>query len=224
MKAPVLAVCLAGLLALPAALAEDFAVEPMSFSKMNATPFSGRANSGSSAFAHLVGLKIGGISFAADTDAVHPVNDKRSSIVGAMTAFQWSGRSTDPMDLTVVLSEANLKRLETYLKQPAPPPEIEFNFQIYLVDATTKETFIRLKSFHYPFRGLLNKVGSEMLSQKSESLPLRGVLSKINGRLALDVDSGSRSARIQALPSGPAPQNLILGNGPDQSRKIHWGR
>ncbi len=223
MKAPILALCLVVLFQ-HTSFAEDQAVVPLTFNKMSASPFTGRSDRSAGPFAHLVGLKIGSVALATDTTATHPLTAETISIVGAITSFQWSGRPADSMELTFVLTDANLKRMEAYLQQPAPPPEAEFNFQIYSVDAATNSAFIRLKSFHYPFRGLLNKVGSEMLSQKSESLPLRAVLSKTSGRLSLDLDADRRSARIQVLPGDPNPQNLILGSGPEQSRKIQWGR
>jgi hypothetical protein len=223
MKGPFFTLGLAGLLALQIAFAEDSAIAPMEFSKMSATPFSGRLENSTAAFAHLLGLKLGSTALAPDGSAVHPVTKKKTQIVGAITAFKWSGRPADSMELTFSMSDANFRRLENVLKQPVPTTALEFNFQIYSVDSETKEPFIRLKSFHYPFRGLLNKVGSEMLSKKAESLPLRGTLAKTAGRLSLDLNSSSSSAKIQVLPVGPSPQNLIVGTGSEQTRKIHWG-
>ncbi len=224
MKGPFFTLGLAGLLALQIAFAEDSAIGPLEFSKMSATPFSGRLENSTAAFAHLVGLKLGSVALTPDTAAVHPVTEQNVQTVGAITAFKWSGRPADSIELAFAMSDANFKRLENVLKQPVPPTAVEFNFQIYSVDSETRQPFIRLKSFHYPFRGLLNLVGSEMLSKKAESLPLRASLAKTAGRLSLDLDSSARSAKIQVLPVGPSPQNLILGIGSEQTRKIHWGQ
>ncbi|NDD92342.1 hypothetical protein EBZ37_09680 [bacterium] len=184
------------------------------------------------AFAHLVSFKIGSLTLQQDVQAQHPLTQSPVPVVGALSAFHWGGGPTDSFEISFTVSSVNQKLLENYLRQPNASAEIELNFQIFTKSPESSEKFIRLKTFTYPFRGIMNRVGSEILSNKPKSLPVKGSIAKTNGRLAFTLAStaGTQilnppnfSVKLSAQPRGSLKQTLIWALDPETTQKVFWG-
>ena len=183
-------------------------------------------------FGHLVELKVAGVKLEQDVSAVHPVTKAKISVVGAVTSFRWNGGPADPLDFGFTISSANRSKLEARLKEAGVSGDVEFSFQIFGVDPAKNERYIRLKTFSYPFRGVMNKIGSEIESNRAVSLPLKGSMIK-DGKKTLVFESvglgamlsvANQSAKLTVVPiAGGRPQNLIMGSAGGESLKLRWG-
>ncbi len=182
-------------------------------------------------FAHLVSMQIGSVTLAADIAAKNPLTNKKTNIIGGISAFSWRTGMKDPMKFTFHVSEANRKRLLEILKKPAPNQVITFNYQIFAYDPDAKDFFITLKSFTFPQRGIMNRIGKDMPSMKAVSMPLKGTLQKISDQVFVVSNTpdanvktpANYAVQVSIFPPDNKQQQIVQGLSATENKKFNWG-
>lgn len=187
---------------------------------------------GETSFGYVTGLRIGSTDLVPDIAVKNPISKETMKVVGVMSAYGWSSELAAPMKLAFSVSQANKEILKGLQKDPLAKKPVEFNFQIFAFDPGSKQHYIALKSFTFPYRGIMNRIGSEMPSMKLASFPLRGNLENVAGKRQMTVDDARNMAvanppnylvRISVTPSVAKQQDVIYATSPGKATKLPWG-
>lgn len=175
---------------------------------------------------YITDLQIGSTIFRSDISVINPVTNEKKNIVAPISSYKWGSLPSEPMQISLNISQANNKKLNELLKKSNAALNIEFNFQIYSFDPEKNEFYLALKSFTFPKRGIMNRIGYALPSNKLISLPIKGVIRSVApAKSANTVVVNPENYEIQVVIAPPPDkvQMLVRATSSESLMKAQWG-
>lgn len=175
---------------------------------------------------YITDLQIGSVLFRTDTSVTNPVTNEKKNIVAPISSYKWGSLPSEPMQISFNISKANNKKLSELLKKSNAALNIEFNFQIYSFDPEKNEFYIALKSFTFPKRGIMNRIGYALPSNKLISLPIKGVIRSVAPAKSANtvvVNPENYEVQVVIVPTPDKEQMLVRATSSESLMKAQWG-
>jgi hypothetical protein len=117
---------------------------------------------------HLVSLKIGDTTLAADFELSDPMdNQSHIKVFGVLNSIYWLGGYGDAVNFSCNVSTTNKNTLTAMLHKSLSNTAVEFAFVTYEYDPMTKKFFKAFHSGDAALKGLIHKSGGDLSMQIS---------------------------------------------------------
>ncbi|NDD93190.1 hypothetical protein EBZ37_14060, partial [bacterium] len=175
---------------------------PVQLNRLSREPYTGGSFSKATQLGYMVYLKVGATELRADTEVKNPISGKDEKIVGIITDYRWSGGSSDPMEITVLISRANQGLLESVRDKRSAELESKVNFQLYALGPAGDQKQILLKTFEPAVHDAVSSMTWNLPMNRSKSSPIRGRLEAQGGSSGWSLHPFRREISFRLMPSG----------------------
>jgi hypothetical protein len=159
-------------------------------------------------------LKIGEMELSADFTLKDPEsNQKDMKAVGVLSYAGWSVSPTDPVNISLQLSETAKNKIDTLTKKSLSNIEVEMEFDCYNYDTSKKKYFKNFHTNEAEIKGLIMGQGND-LAIRIELSPNPVVQEPQNYTLNLSVKPQSKAQNLHYLSS--VDDKLVLAWGISQ--------
>ncbi|MEE2788027.1 MAG: hypothetical protein VX589_11860 [Myxococcota bacterium] len=156
-------------------------------------------------------LKIGEVDLTADITLKDPENNQTDkTVVGVLNYVGWSAAPTDPVHLTVQVSESAKNKLDGLTKKNMSNVEVDLDFDCYTYDAREKKYFKNFHANDAELKGLIFGQGDDLAI-----------------RIHLDQNQMVQAPRNYTLELGikpqPTSQDLHYASSVTDKLVLQWG-
>lgn len=112
---------------------------------------------------YITKLKVGGVDLTADITMKDPEsNQVDKKVVGVASFLGWSVSATDPVQMTLQVSESARNKLDTLTKKDMSNLEVDVSFDCYTYDPSEKKYFKNFHTNEQEIKGLIFGQGSDL--------------------------------------------------------------
>jgi hypothetical protein len=156
-------------------------------------------------------LKIGDVELTADIALKDPENNQSDKkVVGVISYIGWSVSATDPVNVSLQLSETAKNKLDALTKKNMSNVEVDLDFDCYSYDPSEKKYFKNFHSNDAEVKGLIFGQGDD-LAIRIDLEPNRVVQEPRNYTLSLGVKPQ------------PTAQDLHYASSVQDKLVMQWG-